>query len=256
MPLRMLVILGMLAAAGAAAAGQSIWDRNAAWMEKQVNACADGTNSAACSQFPARALDRLFGLPDLCEKTGCVNTQQLAKTIGRGGRWLPLGTAEAQENLVRAQQMAAGGLPVVAVQPSLNRVALIMPGSLYPSLSWGRNVPLAATTRTDVPEASLYAKGLSNLFSDASKVALYVYDVFSEGREAFGQPTFEARAAANTAGMRVATSDVPVLRHGSLDAAAGPASPSNANAARPASAHGIKPRSGLCAGSSPACRGG
>jgi hypothetical protein len=77
----------------------------------------------------------------------------------------------------RAQEMAVGGLPVVAVQAAGDRgfIAIVMPGKLYPSQRWSLNVPLAVGARVDKPEDSVYAKGLNFLFSDPAKVTLYAY---------------------------------------------------------------------------------
>jgi hypothetical protein len=71
--------------------------------------------------------------------------------------------------------MATGGLAVVAVNASVGWVVLVMPGDLYPSQRWRRNVPVAVGTRLDQPDASVYRQGLNFLFSDPSKVTLYVH---------------------------------------------------------------------------------
>ena len=90
-----------------------------------------------------------------------------------GDGWSLLGLAEDQDVLTKAQQMANGGLPVIAVHGGM--VALVMPGKLFPSQAWMRNVPLAVGARVDEPSASVYAKGLSFLFSSPDSVTLYVH---------------------------------------------------------------------------------
>ena len=175
MSLRILAILScVLAGAPAALAGDTTWQRNATWLQQQVGDCAGGEDPDACRYFPARALDRLFGIDQMCK--GGVLRQSLAGGRDRsGGRragpsWEAPPTRPA---LTKARDMATGGLPVVAVYGGM--VALVMPGKLFPSQRWSRNVPLAVGTRVDQPDASIYAKGLNFLFSDPETVTLYVH---------------------------------------------------------------------------------
>jgi hypothetical protein len=158
-----------------AAYAETTWQRNASWLEEQIGECAEGTKPVTCRYFPARALDRLFGLPDLCAQASCITSAQLAASITKGTGWSVLGQATEQTALTQAQQMAVGGMPVVAVNGSTGWVVLVMPGDLYPSERWRRNVPASVGTRLDQPEASVYGKGLNFLFSDPSKVTLYVH---------------------------------------------------------------------------------
>ena len=64
----------------------------------------------------------------------------------------------------------------VAVQAGADTglIAIVMPGKPVTSQSWRRKVPLAVGARLDRPEASVYGQGLNFLFSDPSKVTLYV----------------------------------------------------------------------------------
>ena len=175
MLLRYLAILLLVLTAAPAALADTTWARNASWIEEQIDDCAEGSKPATCRNFPARALDRLFGLPDLCSEASCISVGQLAQAITRGQGWAVVGPATEQTALTQAQQMAVGGMPVVAVNESTGWVVLVMPGKLYPSERWRRNVPTAVGTRLDQPDASVYGKGLNFLFSDPSKVTLYVH---------------------------------------------------------------------------------
>ena len=158
-----------------ACAAQTTWERNAQWIEAQIESCAEDWDTAACRYFSARALNRLFGLADLCSGQSCMSPIELVERIAGGGPWAQLGAATEQTVLTQAQQMAIGGLPVVAVNASVGWVVLVMPGDLYPSQRWRRNVPVAVGTRLDQPDASVYGQGLNFLFSDPSKVTLYVH---------------------------------------------------------------------------------
>jgi len=161
----------------AAMAGNTTWERNASWLEEQVRHCATGNDDDACRYFPARALARLFGLAEFCSGSNCMNSPEIAAKITAGGEWSLLGPASDQKVLTQAQDMAVGGLAVVAVRGSgdMGLVALIMPGKLFPSQRWKHGVPIAAGARVDKPEASVYGKGLNFLFSDPTKVSLYAH---------------------------------------------------------------------------------
>ena len=158
-------------------AGQTTWDKNAKWLQQQVQACQQGSEESACRYFVPRALNQLLGIGDLCQTDECLETHEVAAEIVKGGHWTSLGRASDQSVLTQAQEMATGGLPVIAVQAAANQglIAIIMPGAAFPSQRWSRNVPLAVGTRPDKPLDSVYGRGLSFLFSEPDKVTLYAY---------------------------------------------------------------------------------
>jgi hypothetical protein len=171
------VTLYMFTAGAPSSAGETTWDHSANWLREQIGACARGTAELACHYFPARALSRLFGIDDFCTAERCLLAHEIGVEVGKDGHWSMLGHASDQAILNRAQEMAVGGLPVIAVQPDgdTDVVAIIMPGKLAPSHSWSRNVPMSVGTRVDNPKSSVYGKALSFLFHDPAKVKLYAY---------------------------------------------------------------------------------
>jgi len=158
-------------------AGETTWDRNAKWLQQQIEACQQGAGELPCRSFVPRALNQLFGIDEFCQSEACLQTHEVAAEIGKGGHWTSLGRASDQKVLTQAQEMATGGLPVIAVQAASSQglVAIIMPGGPFPSQRWSRNVPLAVGTRADKPLDSVYARSLSFLFSEPEKVTLYAY---------------------------------------------------------------------------------
>ena len=158
-------------------AGDSTWDRNARWLEEQVGHCASGGDADACRYFPARALARLFGLTEFCGDDHCMTSLEIAAKVAAGSEWSAVGPASAQKVLSQAQDMAVGGLAVIALQAAGDTalVVLIMPGKLFPSQRWSHGVPIAVGARVDKPELSVYSKGLNFLFSDPTKVTLYAH---------------------------------------------------------------------------------
>jgi hypothetical protein len=167
----------LLAVNGAAVAGNTTWDRNARWLEEQITHCASGDDEDACRYFPARALARLFGLAEFCSGGDCMNAAEIAAKVAAGGEWSLLGPATDQKILTQAQDMAVGGLAVIAVRVwgDMGLVAIVMPGKLFPSQTWKHEVPISTGARVDKPSASVYGKGLNFLFADPTKVTLYVH---------------------------------------------------------------------------------
>ena len=161
---------------GIAGAGGT-WDRNAGWLQEHIQACQKRTEEFACRYFPARAMKQLFGMGEFCSEEHCLLSHEIAAEILKGGHWAALGRASDQAILTQAQEMATGGLPVIAVQAGSDKglIAIVMPGKLFPSQRWSRTVPLGVGTRVDRPEDSVYGKGINFLFSEPAKVTLYAY---------------------------------------------------------------------------------
>ena len=56
--LRTLAAAWLLYLVSGPCAAQTTWERNAGWIEEQIEDCAEGWNTAACRYFSARALNR------------------------------------------------------------------------------------------------------------------------------------------------------------------------------------------------------
>jgi len=170
------VCAAALISAGTATAAGTTWDKNAGWLRNQIESCAQRAGAFTCTYFPARALNQLFGIDAFCDADRCRRAHEIAAEIAQDAQWIALGKASDQAVLTQAQEMATGGLPVIAVQVSADTglIAIVMPGKAVTSQSWRRKVPLAVGARLDRPEASVYGQGLNFLFSDPAKVTLYV----------------------------------------------------------------------------------
>jgi hypothetical protein len=170
------LVAAMLIPAGGAVAAATTWDKNAGWLQEHIESCTLHPSGSYCTYFPARALNQLFGIGEFCDGDHCLRSHEIAAQVAKDGQWTALGKASDQAILNRAQAMATGGLPVIAVQTNADRglVAIVMPGKLVTSQNWSMKVPLVVGTRLDKPDASVYSQALSFLFSDSSKVTLYV----------------------------------------------------------------------------------
>lgn len=153
---------------------ETVWVTNKHWLEDQVSTCRNGV-IGVCQSFPGSALNLLFGISDYCPDDKCLPANEIAIAITKDPKWKFLGKADNQSALTRAQQMAQGGLPVVAVLTNENKgiIAILMPGKPQKSPKWDLVVPLSVSTRPDHPRLSVYANSINFVFADPAKVRLY-----------------------------------------------------------------------------------
>jgi hypothetical protein len=128
-----------------------------------------------CQSFPGQALNLLFGISDYCKGEKCVPASNVAMAIPKDPKWKFLGKADSPAALTKAQQMAQGGLPVVAVMAGeySGIIAILMPGRPQKSGKWKMDVPLGIATRPDRPKSSVIARGINFVFADPATVRLY-----------------------------------------------------------------------------------
>jgi hypothetical protein len=97
-----------------------------------------------------------------------LQINEISKSVVENGQWTPIGYAYDQKALDEAQQQANANKAVIAVYttPSgIGHIALILPGKLQYSGSWGFNVPNAASFVFNEAEKSFIDKGLSYAFT-------------------------------------------------------------------------------------------
>jgi len=171
--LRIACLLGLLAVT-VCQAQETVWMKHQHWLEDQVSTCRNGV-IGVCQAFPGNALNLLFGIKDFCPAEKCLSAKDIAVAITKDPKWRSLGKADNQAELTRAQQMAQGGIPVVAVMASEQNgiIAILMPGKPQKSPKWNLTVPLSVSTRPDHPKLSVYANSINFVFADPAKVRLY-----------------------------------------------------------------------------------
>jgi hypothetical protein len=142
--------------------------------------CATATNERTqCVTFAESSITRVFKLeaPD-SESAGSI----IPVSFANDGQWSRLGKAYEQAVLNSAQDMANNHRAVVAVFEGpggeMKHMALILPGKLQFSGSWGFSVPNSASFFLTSPEKSYIEKGLSYAFTKnmVKDVTLYAWD--------------------------------------------------------------------------------
>lgn len=127
-----------------------------------------------CNRFTAQAICRFYEIDDF-KLDGEYSTYREIKDVVtlNPGIWKPIGLATDQANLKEAQENANNTKATIAFDPSKsNHVAIILPGQLAKSGSWGLEVPNSASFF--VHKTSSYInKGLSYSFSSPEGILLY-----------------------------------------------------------------------------------
>lgn len=128
---------------------------------------ADGTNP--CHKYIGESLNVVYKINDFySQKLGrFMVTSEIADFLKDNKQWTKLGPAYDQNVLKNAQDQANDKKAVVAVYMNtdgLGHLAMILPGELQSSGSWGLTVPNSASFLVTQPQNSYVGKGLSYAF--------------------------------------------------------------------------------------------
>lgn len=159
---------------------------NASWKQDLQKAltefvnCKDAGNND-CGSLTGESLKKVYNINDFysSSKKRYMAASEISSFVKENGKWSELGPSFDQSVLEAAQQNANNKKAVVAVyqdESGLGHVALIVPGQLTPSGSWGLKVPNTASFLASDPQRSFVEKGLSFAFTKSmmKDVVLYV----------------------------------------------------------------------------------
>ena len=123
-----------------------------------------------CSSFIGESIAKVYKVNAFFSDklSRFLQINEISKSVVEGGQWNQIGYAYEQKALEKAQEEANGNRAVIAVYmtPSgIGHIAVILPGKLQYSGSWGFNVPNAASFLFNDSEKSFVDKGLSYAFS-------------------------------------------------------------------------------------------
>jgi hypothetical protein len=157
------------------ASGQSInknWNQelNRSLQEfiKCKNENTEGINT--CSKFVGESLNLVYNVNDFyspSSKRYLINSE-IVDFLKNSKKWKLLGHAYEQKALDEAQMLANSNKAVVAIyinEENLGHVAVILPGEMKLSGTWGFSVPNSASFFINEPEKSYIEKGLSYAFA-------------------------------------------------------------------------------------------
>lgn len=150
-------------------------------LQQFMNCQGHGSGVTPCSKYLGESLNTVYKVNDFySQKLGrYMLVDEINDYVSKSGQWKLLGHAYEQGVLNTAQSDANAKKAVVAVYISdgnVGHVALILPGELQPSGSWGVSVPNAASFLLSSPERSFINKGLSYAFTKAHLKDLLIYE--------------------------------------------------------------------------------
>lgn len=149
-------------------------------MTEFMNCATTSPDKSQCSSFISQSLAQVYKVnafySDKLKRH--LKIYEISKSMIDGGQWTLLGYAYEQKALNEAQQSANASKAVIAVYTTATggkHIALILPGKLDYSGSWGFNVPNSASFFFDDPAKSYVGKGLSYAFAKnmIKDIALY-----------------------------------------------------------------------------------
>lgn len=156
------------------------WKEDLTSMLEEFQSCATNeSDKAPCSSFITESINVVYPLNSL-HLEASAGTVAMLSSHKQNTQWTILGKAYQQDALTRAQDLANDQRAVIAVYQlpggDVLHMALILPGNLSFSGSWGFSVPNSASFFLATPEKSFVEKGLSYSFAKSmiKDVTLYV----------------------------------------------------------------------------------
>jgi len=148
---------------------------------EEFQSCATSkSDKAPCSSFIAESINVVYPLNGVYLDASASAVPLLMSSHKQNAQWTILGKAYEQDALARAQDLANDQRAVIAVYQlpggDVLHMALILPGNLSFSGSWGFSVPNSASFFLATPEKSFVGKGLSYSFAKSmiKDVTLFV----------------------------------------------------------------------------------
>lgn len=154
--------------------GQSLnenWKQDlTASYEKFLNCTTTTGEKYQCSGFIGESIAKVYKTNVFFSEklSRYLRINEIPKSLDGTGKWKTIGPAYDQEVLVEAQNQANAHKAVIAVYTTssgIGHIAVILPGKLQYSGSWGFQVPNAASFSFSDSGKSFVDKGLSYAFA-------------------------------------------------------------------------------------------
>lgn len=137
-------------------------------------------DQSPCNTFASRGLEAMYGVDDfkLGENSYQSANQMWAFVNSPDSKWQKLGQVFNEQNNLCAQSMVNTGWPVIALLQASGHghVALVIPGEVQSSSSWGMLVANSASFFLNKVDSVYLSKPLSNAFGvDSAQKAIFFY---------------------------------------------------------------------------------
>ncbi len=148
------------------------WETKLSNSLNQFLECSNGNAiSDNCRTYSGESLNTVYGLDDFYSTSlgRYLYVNEISDMLSSSSKWTLLGKGFDQKALIEAQDFANSKKAVVAIYKNAQgeglHVALILPGTIINSGTWGYKVPNAASFFTGEPSKSFMNKGLSYAFN-------------------------------------------------------------------------------------------
>jgi hypothetical protein len=161
---------------------------NANWQENLDKSlegfvkCTKTAESAAlCYRFSGESVQKVYGINDFFDKSKqrYMLINEIYAYLQSNSEWTLLGKGYDQDALRKSQERANAGKAVIAIKmregEEYGHMAIILPGELGPSGSWGLRVPNSASFFTHQPDRSFVNKTISYAFSASDRGYVMLY---------------------------------------------------------------------------------
>jgi len=155
--------------------GQSLnanWHKElTALLDQFMNCTSSSSDTYPCSAFITESVAKVYKLDGALysEKSKrYLQLKEVSQQLTESGQWSLIGHAYDQKALNEAQTLANAKKAVIAVYTTpegVSHVAVILPGELQYSGTWGFQVPNSASFVLSDPSKSYVGKGLSYAFA-------------------------------------------------------------------------------------------
>ena len=175
------IILLLALLNGPAPSGEKPLAKQAERIYSEFLSCSQETNYR-CRTYTSELISTVYDIENLKTSTGFMSNALLAQHIEKSEDWTLMGPAYRSEVLAKAQEMANEDKAVVAVYKDeigqLMHVAVVLPGELTASGTWGMQVPNSVSLAVYDSDHSYLNKGLSYAFKKHMllRVEIYAYN--------------------------------------------------------------------------------
>lgn len=148
------------------------WQKDlTALMDQFLSCTSSSTDTYPCSAYITESVAKVYKLNGALysEKSKrYLHLKEVSKQLLETNQWTLIGHAYDQKTLTEAQELANAKKAVIAVYTTpegVSHVAVILPGELQFSGTWGFQVPNSASFVLSDPSKSYVGKGLSYAFA-------------------------------------------------------------------------------------------
>lgn len=155
------------------------WEDDLTKALQEFMACGQSTDQ--CREMVGKTFEIVYNIKDFYNGTQhrYLSATEISSEIDENSHWKALGPAYDQNILAESQELANEKKPVLAVYRNKAgeglHVAMLLPGELKPSGSWGMRVPNAASFFSSEPDKSFVGQGLSYAFSKQMLLNVTLY---------------------------------------------------------------------------------